>query len=96
MKKILLILQFILLLSNSYSQERFFNLYPGWVLRNVKFYEDSIILFGLDTIDMGYSNTPIFNVIDHGGGILNTYRYYNDTVDGIAIYSAQSYSWKED
>ena len=96
MKKLFLILQFILFLSSSYSQERFFNLYPGWIGFNVENCEDSLIISGLDTIDMGYSSTPIFNIINWNGDLLNSYRSQNDTVDGITIYGSHSYVWKED
>jgi len=79
-----------------FSQERFFNLYPGWVGLNIKYCEDFILISGLDTIDAGYSSSPIFITIDLQGDLQNTYRYNNDTVDGITIYSSQSYSWNVD
>jgi len=96
MKRVLLFIIMFYSIIATNAQERFFNLYPGWVTINIKYCEESIVLSGLDTIDMGYSNTPIFNIINLHGDLINAYRYYNDTVDGICIYSAQSYSWMEE
>ncbi len=59
MRKVFLIILFAILINVVYSQERFFNLYPGWVIDFTYEDADRFNFYGLDTIDLGYSNTPI-------------------------------------
>lgn len=92
MKKVLYIFIFVLLSQSVFSQERFFDIYPGWKANVAMDLGDKYLLSGSDTLDFGNSNTPIFNEIDYLGNLLNTARYINDTVYGISTYSSKSFS----
>ena len=91
MKKILLIIILFCGISVSYAQERFFNLYPGWITKYVEETEDCYLLFSEDTL---YQNsiTPIFSKIDLLGNFIESFRYVSDTIYGFSIYTADSYS----
>lgn len=91
-----LILFFIILPFFIHAQERFFNLYPGWVINKSYVKSNGYYLIGSDTIDAGYSNTPILINIDLLGYEESVVRYNNDTTDGITTYSPDSYVFHDD
>lgn len=95
MKKTLEIILFSVLPLLVSAQERFYSLYPGWEIRRTKEVVGGYIFAGTDTLDYGYSNTPIYNQVDYMGNLLNTYRYVSDTIYGFSVYSPQSYSFHE-
>ena len=80
----------------AYAQERFFNLYPGWVIMKAYEKDDGYDLVGLDTINSGYSNTPVEVKIDIYGNQESIVRYINDTVDGVNTYTSGSYIFKSE
>ncbi len=83
---------FIFVSIHSFSQERFWGIYPGWKVDKSYMQLDNYLLCGIDTLDMGYSNTPIFSTINSNGDILETSRYVSDTLVGFSMYTSNSYS----
>ncbi len=75
----------------SYAQERFYNLYDGWCILNVSVYEDEYIASGLDAHPSTSANMPQFITISNDGGIINSFLYYNDTIDGLEGRLSKSY-----
>lgn len=73
------------------GQERFFGLYPGWVINFSYENTSELSFYGLDTLNFGYSNTPInFNTtID--GTLEESNIYASDTLEGFSVYSSDSY-----
>ena len=60
MKKTLILVCFSLFVLAGNTQESFFNLYPGWHV-NIAYENDmGYLMMGLDTIFLGYENTPVF------------------------------------
>jgi len=61
------------------------------------FAEDSdYILCGLDTLNSGYDNTPITNIIGSNGDLITSIRYLSDTIEGFSFYSHQNFSYLPD
>ncbi len=92
MKKTTLIFLFVFYISTCFSQERFFNLYPGWITNVAIEYEDGYSLFAADTLDYPYSITPIFIKTDLHGDFIESFRYVSDSLAGFSIYTSDSYS----
>ncbi len=80
----------------TYAQERFFNLYPGWITKYVLESENNYLLFSDDTLYYPNSITPIFSKIDLLGNFIESFRYVNDTIYGFSIYTSDSYSIHDD
>ncbi|MBP7463893.1 MAG: T9SS type A sorting domain-containing protein, partial [Bacteroidales bacterium] len=96
MKKAYIIMVITLLPLLVFSQERFYYLYPGWTINVAIESENIYTTLGLDTLNYGYENTPIFNIIDESGYLLNSYRYVSYTIVGFSNYTSKSYSFHDD
>ncbi len=97
MKKIkLLILFFVLSYSITFSQERFFGLYPGWTINYSLETETGYNMFGLDYSSEECETPPILSKTDLYGNLLNSQSYISDTLAGFTFYTSKSYSFHDD
>ena len=96
MKKVIVIVVALVVVLQLFSQERFYSLYPGWKINLSQSVEGGYVFYGTDTLDSGNENTPIFNVVDEMGNLLNSYRYVSDTIVGFSNYTSKSYSFHDD
>ncbi len=96
MKKVIVIVVALVVVLQLFSQERFYSLYPGWTINVAIESENIYTTLGLDTLNYGYENTPIFNVLDETGDLLHSYRYVSDTIVGFSNYTSRSYSFHDD
>jgi len=95
MIKPFLILNFILICTVLFAQERFYYLYDGWEINCIKNYESKLLSLGLDFHPSTDWYIPHFNSIDNDGYSSDSYTYINDTIDGILSYRAHSYILNE-
>jgi len=88
---------FIMLTKLNFSQERFYNLYPGWTILKVVETENGYTTYGHTFETNGFEIPPIVNFIDGQGNYKNSYVYSdNDTIAGICTYKKENYSVLED
>jgi hypothetical protein len=95
MRRTILITLLSFVCAYSYSQERFYNLYPGLRIH----YSENVnntkyLLVGLDstyTIN-GYEGVPIFISLDVLGNVTETQKYLNDTITNFSIYTSKGTS----
>jgi hypothetical protein len=91
MIKPFLILNLMLISTVLFPQERFYYLYDGWEVNKVFVDNTGFILNGLCLSPTTEGYLPQYNKINHQGGLLDSYFYANDSIDGVSVYRSRSY-----
>jgi len=66
-------------------------LYDGWEVNKVFIDNNGYLLNGLCLSPTTEGYLPQFNQINHQGGLLDSYFYTNDSIEGVCVYRSRSY-----
>ncbi|HNQ66984.1 MAG TPA: T9SS type A sorting domain-containing protein [Bacteroidales bacterium] len=96
MIKPFMILNFILISTVIFSQERFYYLYDGWTINKIELINNDYYSFGLSSEEASYGYSIQFNIFDNFGSVTNSFIYSIDENSGFSISRSGSYLIKGD
>jgi len=80
----------------SLAQERFYDLYEGWIINEIVIKNGQYYTYGLIGHPTNDGSLPQFNIIGENGVLQDSFYYYSDTTEGLNVYRSNAYLMRED